>query len=65
MDSKANGNIVDLVDRYIAMWNETDAGRRRSLIRDGDQAQRRSAAAVIRIKPHDHVPRAYCLYVYP
>lgn len=32
MDSKANGNIVDLVDRYIAMWNETDAGRRRSLI---------------------------------
>jgi hypothetical protein len=25
-------NLTDLVDRYIAMWNETDAERRRALI---------------------------------
>jgi hypothetical protein len=25
-------NLTDLIDRYIAMWNETDAGRRRDLI---------------------------------
>jgi hypothetical protein len=25
-------DITDLVDRYIAMWNETDAARRRELI---------------------------------
>src|SRR5215471_12006323 len=32
MNTRANGQIVELVDRYIAMWNETDAGRRRGLI---------------------------------
>jgi hypothetical protein len=25
-------NLTDLIDRYIAMWNETDAKRRRDLI---------------------------------
>lgn len=25
-------NRTDLIDRYIAIWNETDAGRRRDLI---------------------------------
>lgn len=25
-------NYTDLVDRYVAIWNETDAGRRRDLI---------------------------------
>jgi hypothetical protein len=25
-------DLTDLIDRYIAMWNETDAGRRRALI---------------------------------
>jgi hypothetical protein len=25
-------NPTDLIDRYFAMWNETDAGRRRDLI---------------------------------
>jgi hypothetical protein len=25
-------DITDLIDRYIAMWNETDAARRRDLI---------------------------------
>jgi hypothetical protein len=25
-------NLTDLIDRYIATWNETDAGRRRDLI---------------------------------
>ncbi|WP_026868403.1 nuclear transport factor 2 family protein [Inquilinus limosus] len=25
-------NATELVDRYIAIWNETDAGRRRALI---------------------------------
>jgi hypothetical protein len=25
-------NVTDLVDRYIAMWNETDAKRRREII---------------------------------
>ena len=25
-------NPTDLIDRYIAMWNETDAERRRALI---------------------------------
>ena len=24
--------LTDLIDRYIATWNETDAGRRRDLI---------------------------------
>jgi hypothetical protein len=32
MDTKESGKVVELVDRYIAMWNETDAARRRSLI---------------------------------
>jgi hypothetical protein len=32
MNTSANGRIVELVDRYIAMWNETDAGRGRGLI---------------------------------
>ena len=32
MDMNASGNVVELVDRYIAMWNEADAGRRRGLI---------------------------------
>jgi SnoaL-like domain len=32
MNTSANGKVVELVDRYIAMWNETDAGRRRGLI---------------------------------
>ena len=32
MDSKANGSVTELVDRYIAVWNETDAARRRGLI---------------------------------
>jgi hypothetical protein len=32
MNTNANGRIVELVDRYIAMWNETDAERRRGLI---------------------------------
>jgi hypothetical protein len=32
MNPSTNGQIVELVDRYIAMWNETDAGRRRGLI---------------------------------
>jgi SnoaL-like domain len=25
-------SMTDLIDRYIAVWNETDAGRRRALI---------------------------------
>jgi len=25
-------NVTELIDRYIALWNETDAGRRRDLI---------------------------------
>ena len=25
-------NVTELIDRYIAMWNETDAARRRDLI---------------------------------
>src|SRR5919199_1200038 len=28
----AMSNLIDLIDRYIAMWNETDAERRRDLI---------------------------------
>jgi hypothetical protein len=32
MNTSADSKIVELVDRYIAMWNETDAGRRRGLI---------------------------------
>ena len=32
MNTTESGKVVELVDRYIAMWNETDAGRRRSLI---------------------------------
>ena len=32
MDTNASGTVVELVDRYIAMWNEADAGRRRGLI---------------------------------
>jgi hypothetical protein len=32
MNTNENGKVVELVDRYIAMWNETDAGRRRGLI---------------------------------
>lgn len=32
MDMKENGKVVELVDRYIAMWNETDAARRGALI---------------------------------
>jgi hypothetical protein len=32
VNTSVNGKIVELVDRYIAMWNETDAGRRRGLI---------------------------------
>jgi SnoaL-like domain len=32
MSNQANGNVTELVDRYIAMWNETDVGRRRNLI---------------------------------
>jgi hypothetical protein len=27
-------NVASLIDRYIAMWNETDAKRRRALIAD-------------------------------
>jgi hypothetical protein len=27
-------NHTDLIDRYIAVWNEADAGRRRALIAD-------------------------------
>lgn len=26
------GTTTEIVDRYIAMWNETDAGRRRDLV---------------------------------
>lgn len=32
MTDIANQNVVELVDRYIAVWNETDAARRRTLI---------------------------------
>ncbi|MBO0753091.1 MAG: nuclear transport factor 2 family protein [Bradyrhizobiaceae bacterium] len=32
MNVSASGTIIELVDRYIDMWNETDTGRRRSLI---------------------------------
>jgi len=32
MSTSANGKIVELVDQYIAMWNETDTERRRGLI---------------------------------
>jgi hypothetical protein len=35
MNTQANtlaGNPTELVDRYIAMWNETDGARRRALI---------------------------------
>jgi hypothetical protein len=32
MNTNADGKIVELVDRYITMWNETDVGRRRGLI---------------------------------
>jgi len=32
MDTTDNGKVVELVDRYIAMWNETDPGCRRGLI---------------------------------
>jgi hypothetical protein len=32
MNTTENGKVVELVDHYIAMWNETDARRRRSLI---------------------------------
>jgi hypothetical protein len=32
VNTSANGKIVELVDRYIAMWNETDGGSRRGLI---------------------------------
>lgn len=31
-------NFTDLIDRYIAIWNETDAERRRGLIAGGDYA---------------------------
>ncbi len=32
MSNQPNRNVAELVDRYIAVWNETDADRRRSLI---------------------------------
>ncbi len=32
MNTIENGAVVDLVDRYIATWNETDPVRRRDLI---------------------------------
>jgi hypothetical protein len=32
MNTIENGQVIALVDRYIAMWNETDAARRRTLI---------------------------------
>ena len=32
MNNQPNGNVTELVDRYIAVWNETDAACRRSLI---------------------------------
>jgi hypothetical protein len=32
MNTTDNGQITALVDRYIAMWNETDPARRRALI---------------------------------
>jgi hypothetical protein len=32
VDVKESGKVEELVDRYIAMWNETDAARRRGLI---------------------------------
>ena len=32
MNTTENGKVVELVDHYIAMWNETDAQRRRRLI---------------------------------
>lgn len=32
MNTTENGKVVELVDHYIAMWNETDARRRRGLI---------------------------------
>jgi len=32
MNTTENGATVELVDRYIAMWNETDGRRRRDLI---------------------------------
>ena len=31
MESRMN-NLTDLIDRYIAMWNETDGERRREII---------------------------------
>ena len=32
MNTTDNGQLVELVDRYIAIWNETDAAARRKLI---------------------------------
>lgn len=32
MGTNASGHAVEVVDRYIAMWNEVDAGRRHGLI---------------------------------
>jgi SnoaL-like domain len=32
MNTTGNGQVVELVDRYIAVWNETDAAARRKLI---------------------------------
>jgi hypothetical protein len=32
MNTNGNGELVELIDRYIAMWNKTDTARRRGLI---------------------------------
>jgi hypothetical protein len=32
MTERQMDNLTQLIDRYIAMWNETDAERRRTLI---------------------------------
>ena len=32
MNAAANSHVVELIDRYIAAWNETDAEARRALI---------------------------------
>lgn len=32
MNASTDGKVTELVDRYIAVWNESDAARRRGLI---------------------------------
>jgi SnoaL-like domain len=55
MNTTSSPDAVTIAQRYVALWNETDAARRRQLLEDNWAADARYADPLMRAEGHEQI----------